>query len=941
MKLWSSLRRAAAEPAPAVTVADPAAGREEKVLLSDYYAGLTALGIDPTDRSRDWSVDRAVSDAYERVVWVHKAVEAISSNAARLPFRLRDGEEVIDDHPLYRVLNKRANPLETGRMFRKRLSAQVLLSKRGAFVEVTLSRAGTPVRMDLLPPGRTLPVPGTGADLVSHFEVRSVDGYKTRDVPVEKVRWVREPHPLDPYSGVTPLEAAGLSVELDHHSRLYNVRFMRNDGRPGVLIAVKGDADEAVLKAIEQKVDRGPGGAGRTTAITADGLETIDMAARPRDMQYQQTSRNAKAEILVAFGTPESVLGNASERTFANADAELYAFWTITMPGHLDMVVSAFDQDSGEQLEGFLDTSTVEALQRAQLAKREEARAEVAAGLRSIWSYAELAGLSDEIESTFKTRSLWVPAGRNPIPATDEDEQTASESPTAGQDPQTDQLIAQLLADTGADAAAEGDAAAGADSAAEGDTGGGGGGDAAPAAAAKPAALEPPAKKAAPVVNIYPSPLAAEDAARAVAARMRLVIERKADDQLEHIPAPEARDQLEADVTAALQELVVRWIERTTYKLGGQKARKGTRHWEPQPGYEVDTRVGIKALDPAVAIDPERWSAEAQEAVEPIVLAAAATAAAALISDLAPDGDDGDGSTLAAAAANLTTTAVIAAVGKWASAQAMSLIGLANGLDQDGLDMTAIIGAVRQQTGRLESWAEGVATQVATVTGEQARAEAAGQLAATRGTAAVSRQWFTRRDDKVRPDHRKADGQTRPIGVPFEVGGSLLRYPGDLAAPAAQTANCRCFLRWRSARGTFTPAPAETKDAGWQEGVHPRDADGKFISKGALISLNGAIIGRAVGTGPDDTTVVVEADNGNQLPVPSRFVVAVDPADVPAAPADAGPVAPVAAGGVPGGSPAAAVDPKHSYVAAGPLTDGALDWRAVNEAATAAPPRVR
>lgn len=104
-------------------------------------------------------MDRVVTEGYERVVWVFKAIDTIGKHASRLPLELGAGlteegefEETFPDHPLLRVLNGQANPLETGAMLRKRLSAQVLLSKRGAFVEKTRSRAGTITRLDLLPP---------------------------------------------------------------------------------------------------------------------------------------------------------------------------------------------------------------------------------------------------------------------------------------------------------------------------------------------------------------------------------------------------------------------------------------------------------------------------------------------------------------------------------------------------------------------------------------------------------------------------------------------------------------------------------------------------------------------------------------------------------------------------------------------------------------------
>lgn len=58
----------------------------------------------------------------------------------------------------------------------------------------------------------------------------------------------------------------------------------------------------------------------------------------------------------------------------------------------------------------------------------------------------------------------------------------------------------------------------------------------------------------------------------------------------------------------------------------------------------------------------------------------------------------------------------------------------------------------------------------------------------------VLQRWVTRRDDRVRPTHAAADGQTVPLGMPFMVGGYSLRHPGDGWAPPHETANCRCWL---------------------------------------------------------------------------------------------------------------------------------------------------
>ena len=56
--------------------------------------------------------------------------------------------------------------------------------------------------------------------------------------------------------------------------------------------------------------------------------------------------------------------------------------------------------------------------------------------------------------------------------------------------------------------------------------------------------------------------------------------------------------------------------------------------------------------------------------------------------------------------------------------------------------------------------------------------------------------WVTILDGRERLTHNIADGQTQPIGMPFEVGTSLLMYPhdGSLDADPSELINCRCSV---------------------------------------------------------------------------------------------------------------------------------------------------
>lgn len=822
--------------APLVATKPAAHSTDMKVVLANYYEALNSTGLYSARRARPWPVERAVAEAYERLVWVFKAVEAIAGNASRLPVRIKQGEEIIEDHPLYRVLNKQANPLERGRQFRKRLSAQILLSKRGAFVELTRSRAGTIVRMDLLPPGRTRPVPGNpakGEDLVKYYEVLRADGSKVQ-LPPENVRWFREPHPLDPFCGVTPLEAAGLSMELDFFARLYNVAFMRNDARPGGILGVDGEMAQDEMDRVEDRFGVGPVEAGKLTVINGK-ISYVDLAAQPRDAQYETTAKTAKNEILTAFGCPESVIGHAADRTFANAEAELYNFWTVTMPPHLDLLASGFDEDAEDDLETFLDTESVEVLQRAKIARRQEMREEYDKGLVSPDEYREEAGY--EPIGNPQTRALYMPTGRTPVPTSEEDAAAFGLGPAEPPSAEPDTPAG------GQDPGGGPDGPQGPSGGGEDDTGGGGARQVpAPRARAAvraprggtalPAAPAPPARGAQPVPARKTLRLIVTKADRPAPPRGVVVSD----------PDERAHDKLEATIAAALAALAVRLTERALARLASPKSRKGTRHWVAQ--YELDTRVGTKALDAARAVAAATWQTEAEQTVTPIVAAAARNAARALLDDLGAAGD---------VDVDELTGQISGLVADSAARQAEHLTALIEQADRQGRTVEEITELVRAHEKQLSGWADRVAATAATATMAGSRDAAAQLLAERDPNSAVQRMWLSRKDDKVRDAHRAVHGTHKPLGEPFVVGDALLRYPGDPFGPPGQVINCRCRLQHRVTRsGQYATTPegeitqqgalAATGTEGKHlPGLHNQATHGRrgrSISGGSVASLN-------------------------------------------------------------------------------------------------------
>jgi HK97 family phage portal protein len=299
-----------------------------------------------------WDIERAYREGMQRVTWVSRCVDAIAGNQARLPMILRKGNsnhgEIItgskaDNSTLLQVLNSKSNVGENSFIFRYRLSSQLLISTRGVFIEKVRSRNGEVIGLNLLPPQSTSPIPDP-KNFVSGYEVMMPYGEKIILKP-EDVCWVRKPHPLDPYLSMTPMEAAGVAIEIENMAKLYNRNFLMNDGRPGGLLVLRGEIDDEDKEELRSRFRGNIGRSGSTSVVSSDdGVDYVDTASNPRDAAYIQMRQITKEEILASFGVPESVIGNAAGRTFSNAAEEHRVFWNETMLPHLEPIARAFDE---------------------------------------------------------------------------------------------------------------------------------------------------------------------------------------------------------------------------------------------------------------------------------------------------------------------------------------------------------------------------------------------------------------------------------------------------------------------------------------------------------------------------------------------------------------------------------------------------------------------
>lgn len=440
---------------PALRGPGPGPGElETKTLAARVRSSARTYSIAGQPYHPVWNVDRAVTEGFQTNPWVFRSVEVICNTALDRQVVLRRGDPVkgkrvtADPTRLLYRLNRRANSFETAKLWRHRMLAQWLLSSKGLFVEVSRNRAGGYAMFTLLDPDLTDPAPSKTNPL-AYFQFRkTVDdpGSVYDELPAfdpasdatNSVLWLRSPHPTILHRGTSPMEAAGLSVDLDKHARLYNRNLMQNQGRPDALLSVKGEVGPETVEKLEAKFNH-RASQGGTMAIQAEGMTYADLTTNPRDMEWGQVMDRMKAEASMVFGVPESMMGNASGRTFDNADAEYAMFWEHRMAPLLALIDDQLDQLTPHGGDDDLwlrhDTSDVWVLSRHQRAEADRAAQDLGRGAITIDDYRERIGL--ERLDVPATRVLWVPPGNLAIgdgrPGHENDAADATAAPSQGQ----------------------------------------------------------------------------------------------------------------------------------------------------------------------------------------------------------------------------------------------------------------------------------------------------------------------------------------------------------------------------------------------------------------------------------------------------------------------------------------------------------------------------
>lgn len=346
-------------------------------------------GLIPT-----WDGIKAVDSAYNGNLYVFRCIDATANAISRLPFRAVTDPEKPQDFAsagrsklayLLSPAPGSPNPQWSARQLWKYSITQYLVTGKWVWLNER-NPSGQIIRLWPIPAQYLEPVPvawGSGGDEYFTKYIYRVRG-REMELPKDRVSYFWNPSQTDHLQPESPLGPAAGRIGLAQMLERYDLALMKNNCVPTTLITTEPFATKEDRRAFRQQFVSNFGGydnVGKAIFAEADpdanqdGSETNNVAGKisverlgmtAEELQQNEKYSQVVDDILVALGTPKSVLGIARESTFNNGGQELTNWWNeklLPLKADLEDQVNVRMAPKLGRHVGVFDTSKVKALQ--------------------------------------------------------------------------------------------------------------------------------------------------------------------------------------------------------------------------------------------------------------------------------------------------------------------------------------------------------------------------------------------------------------------------------------------------------------------------------------------------------------------------------------------------------------------------------------------------
>lgn len=276
--------------------------------------------------------------AYGGIGTLHAIVSRLSTGTAQPDWHLYvqnddpDADKVPAENTLPWTVWNRPNKFYTSTLFVETAEQHLELTGESTWLVLRAgdNTVGPPLELWPIRPDRMQPVPSAENFLAGWIYT----GPGGENIPLEttQVIQIKTPNPLDPYRGMSPVQAIMTDLESAKYAAEWNRNFFLNSAEPGGLIKVDrklSDREWKTMVSRWREQHQGVNNAHRV-AVLEEG-EWVSNAFSVRDMQFPELRALSSETIREAFGFPKPLLGTVTDVNRANAEAAevVFARWLI------------------------------------------------------------------------------------------------------------------------------------------------------------------------------------------------------------------------------------------------------------------------------------------------------------------------------------------------------------------------------------------------------------------------------------------------------------------------------------------------------------------------------------------------------------------------------------------------------------------------------------
>lgn len=323
-----------------------------------------------------WRQDETrLTKPYSQQAVVYACVAAKARNIAQVPFKLYSlGSKRDDEITSGTIYDLFRNPNPTVSRFQlwEALITSIDLTGEWFIVYDAEVVKGVPVFIWPLPGSMFKPwYVGRGKGVWAGWTLRR-NGTEL-NLTHDELIFDKYYNPYDEVRGLTPLDAAKLSLESDFDAMRFNRNFFKNDATPAVTFETEQHLNDAQYERLKhQIIDSRRGVANAHRALLLDsGVTANQLSISQKDMQFLQQRQYTRDEICMIYKVPKAEIAVYEDVNYATALSADRSFWLKTLVPLMtrieDKINSKFLNRFG--IEGFFDLKAIDALNYAFLEK--------------------------------------------------------------------------------------------------------------------------------------------------------------------------------------------------------------------------------------------------------------------------------------------------------------------------------------------------------------------------------------------------------------------------------------------------------------------------------------------------------------------------------------------------------------------------------------------